>query len=90
MTPELLTILPNLSIGVIAIGGLIFVVIKFLGALDSRADKHETAMREREVAMRSLEAEIRSTLTDHLTQASIALTENSRVLSRVVLQFEKL
>ncbi len=84
----LLNILPNLSIGVVSIGGLVYVVIKFLEALDQRADKHERAMQERETSMRNLEMSVRTTLTDHLTQASIALSENTKVLARVIRHME--
>lgn len=80
----LLNILPNLSIGVVSIGGLVYVVLQFLKALDQRADKHETAMGEREQAMRNLEADVRRNLTDQLSKNTIALTEVSKILSRVV------
>src|SRR4051794_6955321 len=50
-----LSILPNLSIGVVAVGGLVYVVIQFLHALDKRAERHEAAMAEREKALRDVE-----------------------------------
>ena len=84
MSPELLSVLPNLSIGVISIGGLVYVVLQFLKALDSRADKHEKAMNEREASLRNVEESVRVTLTEHITQASVALRENTRILERVV------
>lgn len=81
---ELISVLPNLSIGVVCIAALVYVTVEFIKTLDARADKHEQAMNKREEAMRNLEASIRTTLTDHLTQASIALSENTRILSRVI------
>ena len=91
MTPELLSILPNLSIGVISIVGLVYTVLKFLEALDKRADKHERAMDERESALRNVEEQVRITLTEHITSAAVALRENTammgqntRILERVV------
>lgn len=85
---DFLSILPNLSIGVVCIGALVFVTRLFILTLDQRADKHETAMLEREVAMRALETSVRVTLTDHLTQASIALSENTKILARVLRHLE--
>lgn len=81
---DLLSVLPNLSIGVVCIGALVFITIRFLQTLDARADKHEEAMSEREKAMRDLEASVRQSLTEHLTQASIALQENTKALARVI------
>jgi len=82
-TPSLLSVLPNLSIGVVAVGGLVYVVVKFLDTLDKREEKHDTAMAEREKGMRDVEAHVRNTLANALTQSTIALEQNSRVLSRV-------
>lgn len=80
----IIQVLPNLSIGVVCIGALVYITIRFIQTLDERSDKHEVAMEKREAAMRSLEASVRSTLTDHLAQASIALAENTKVLARVI------
>ena len=84
MIENILSVLPNLSIGVVCILALVYVTNRFLQVLDARSDKHETAMREREAAMRLLESSVRTTLTEHLTQASVALAENTKVLARVV------
>lgn len=84
MPPEILTILPNLSIGVISIGGLIYVVIKFLNALDQRVVSYESAMQEREAALRDVERSVRENLYTHITQSTLALQENTKVLARVI------
>jgi tRNA(Met) C34 N-acetyltransferase TmcA len=84
MSPELLSVLPNLSIGVVSIGGLVYVVLQFLKALDNRADKHEKAMTEREASLRAVETDVRRFLTDQLSQNTIALQENTKVMGRVV------
>ena len=81
---SLVSILPNLSIGVICVLGIIYIVLKFLDALDKREQRHSLAMDEREKAMRALEASVRSTLADHLTQNSVALQENTRIMERVI------
>lgn len=73
MEPSILSILPNLSIGVISILGLIYVVLKFLDALDHR-----------EVIMRGVEKEVRDSLYKHLSESTIALQENTKTLSRVI------
>lgn len=82
--PSWISVLPNLSIGVVSIVGLVYVVLKFLAALDSRSDKHEAAMNERENALRQVESSVRITLTEHIAQASVALRENTKILERVV------
>lgn len=81
---ELLTILPNLSIGVVAIGALYFVTVKFLEKLDARAIAHELAMREREEALREVERDVRKQLTTIVSQTNTVISENTRVLGRVI------
>lgn len=80
---ELLNILPNLSIGVISVLALVYTMRMNLKALDARADKHEKAMNEREERLRVVEESVRVTLTEHITQASVALRENTKILERV-------
>lgn len=90
-----LTVLPNLSIGVVAVLALAYLSLvhsraqketqeQFMKALDDRATKHESAMQEREEALRSVEREVRSTFSKHLLESTRALEENTKVLSRVV------
>lgn len=95
MDSSLLTLLPNLSIGVVAVLGLAYVSLKhaqtqkdsqdaFIKTLDTRADKHESAMTHREQAMRELEASVRASMTEQLTKNTIALADVAKVLGRVV------
>lgn len=84
MSADFLSILPNLSIGVVSIAGLVYVVLQFLKALDNRADKHEKAMGDRETSLRAVETDVRRFLTDQLSQNTIALQENTKVMGRVV------
>ena len=84
MDTSLLSILPNLSIGVISILGLIYVVLKFLDALDKRAVQHSVAMQEREEALRAVEKDVRESLYKHLSESTMALQENTKVLARVM------
>lgn len=81
---ELLNVLPNLSIGVVSIGGLIYVTLKFLATLDIRADRHEKAMKEREDAMRALEFDVRKSLSLQLMENTNAMHNNTMVLERIV------
>lgn len=91
---DFLSILPNLSIGVVSICGLVYVVLKFLEKMDalltqylsatsSASERHEKAMSERENQLRNVETHVRETLTTALTQNTIALTDAARVLGRV-------
>lgn len=84
METSLLAILPNLSIGVISILGLIYVVLKFLDALDKRAEQHSVAMQEREQALRGVEKDVRESLYRHISESTFALQENTKVLARVI------
>ena len=84
MSSDLLTILPNLSIGVVSIIGLIYVVTQFLKALDERADKHEAAMARREEAIRNIETSVRASLTEQITKNTVILMDVAKVLGRVV------
>lgn len=84
MDASLLSILPNLSIGVISILGLIYVVVKFLDALDKRTVQHADAMKERELALRQVEKDVRDSLYKHLSESTLALQENTKVLARVM------
>lgn len=84
METSLISILPNLSIGVISILGLVYVVLKFLAALDRRAEQHAEAMKEREQALRDVEKDVRSSLYAHLSESTAALQENTKILSRVI------
>lgn len=82
MSTELLTILPNLSIGVISVGALVFVTIKFLMHLDTRANSHEIAMKERESALREVEREVRVTILNQLSKNTEVLNDTVKTLER--------
>lgn len=84
MESSLISVLPNLSIGVISILGLIYVVIKFLDALDKIRIQHSDAMKEREQALRQVEKDVRNSLYAHLSESTTALQENTKVLARVM------
>lgn len=84
MEPSFLTVLPNLSIGVIAVLSLVYTVMRFLEAMDVRTKRHEESMTEREKALREVEAEIRVTLSQNLTESTHAIQENTKVLARVL------
>ncbi len=82
--PTILSVLPNLSIGVISVVALVYTVMKFLEALDRRTVQHAEAMKERELALRAVEKDVRESLYKHLSESTAALQENTRVLSRVI------
>jgi len=84
----LLSVLPNLSVGVVSIGALVYIVIEFLKRMDERTTKHETAMKEREEALRTVEREIRAQLATQLSLSTAALTENAKVMERAIKQLD--
>lgn len=88
MEPSIASILPDLAIGVVSVLGLVYVVIKFLAALDTRAEQHSEAMQEREQALRDVEASVRESLYKHITESTVALQENTKMLGRVMNHFD--
>lgn len=89
MEASLISVLPNLSIGVVAVLSLVYVVRVFLNAMDERTIRHELAMKEREGAHRDLETQVRETLSTHLTESTHTVKENTKILERVVKHFER-
>lgn len=83
MESSLLTILPNLSIGVVSVLSLVYVTLNFLKHLDLRSTKHEEAMKEREDHLRIVEKEVRTNILDQLSQNSILMAETAKTLERV-------
>lgn len=73
----LTSILPNLSVGVVAIGAIVYITM--LNNKRAREDQTEflTELKEREKAFRELESEIRTNIFEQLQ-------ENSRVMERVI------
>lgn len=84
MEPSLLTILPNLSIGVISIGALVYISKEFLRHLDTRATMHEQSMSERENQIRQVEREVRTTVLDQLSQNTIVMNDTLRSHERLM------
>lgn len=89
MTSELLAVIPNLSIGVVCIGALVYITVRFLEKLDERAMAHESAMSERETALRGVEREIRTELVGALGRSSEAIAQNTRIMERVVTSLDR-
>lgn len=84
MESSLLTILPNLSIGVIAVGALVYICIQFLKHLDTRDVRHAAERAENQKTLRELEREARTSLSNTLSQSNFALSENTKMMNRVV------
>lgn len=89
METELLTILPNLSIGVVCIGALVYISNKFLIHLDQRARQHETSMSERESALRKVESEVRTTILTQLSKNTEVMNDTTKTLERVVTALDR-
>lgn len=74
---EFLSILPNLSIGVISVLALVYVTRQFIDHLKAQHKDHMLEVKEREHAMRSLENEVRKEIMGQLSL-------NTNAMSRVV------
>ena len=74
---DLLTILPNLSIGVVSILALVYTTRSFLLHLKSERTEERKERVEDEKAFRTLEREIRDNIIGQLN-------ENTRVFTRVL------
>lgn len=79
-----IAVLPNLSIGVVSVLGLLWVTAKFLAALDEQAKRHERVQADSEKAIRLLEADVRRTLSTQLVENTLATKENTIVMQRIV------
>lgn len=88
MEQSLLTILPNLSIGVISVLSLVYVTLKFLTHLDERTMRHEVAMTERESHLRTVEKEVRNNILGQLAQNNQLMAETAKTLERVSLHLD--
>lgn len=79
---DLTAFIKDTSISVFTVAALVYVVIIFTKFIKDQSSEHRLAMKEREDAFREIEKEMRGTLTEHIVQSNIALTENSRALER--------
>lgn len=79
-----LNAISQLSIGVVAVLGLVYVSIKHNTALDKQREDFLTALKEQNTAFRELEASVRANLTEQLTKNTVALSDVAKVLGRVV------
>ena len=100
MEQSVLTLLPNLSIGVVSILALGYVTKSFLQHLDARSiahqtsmleisHKHQEAMNDREVAIRAVEREVRTTLLLQLNKNTEVMNDTTKALERVVTVLDK-
>lgn len=74
--------LQEASISIVAVAALVYTTFIFIRFIKEQSIEHRIAMNEREASLREVEKEIRHTLTEHIVQSNIALTENSRALER--------
>lgn len=89
MSPELLSTIPNLSIGVISVLSLVYVTLTFVKHLDTRTERHEVAMKEREGALRAVESEVRNNILTQLSQNSQVMAETSKTMERVMIHLDR-
>lgn len=78
----LISIIPQLSIGVVAIVALVYVARTFLLHLRAREETHEIELGKREDGLRALEKEVRTSVMDQLSK-------NTRAFERVMDHFNK-
>lgn len=89
MSPELLTILPNLSIGVVSVCSLVYISIKFLDHLAATGKAHEASMSERETQIRSVEREVRTKVLDQLQQNSMVMADTVKSHERLMASLDR-
>lgn len=78
---DLLTILPNLSIGVVAVLALAWYAKKSMETQNDMHKQHMKELKEREVAMREVEKEVRTSITTQLN-------ENTKIMHKVAIFLE--
>lgn len=85
---DLLSVLPNLSIGVVSVLALVYVTLRFIQHLNATHTEHMTELKEREHALRAVEVEVRQSITSQLVENTKVMTESNKVLERVVRQLD--
>jgi hypothetical protein len=78
-----LSILPNLSIGVVAVIGMIYLSIRHGNSLERQQENFLAALDKQQQSFRDLEADVRRNLTDQLTKNTVALTDVAKLLAHV-------
>lgn len=78
-----LSILPNLSIGVVAVCGMIYLSIRHSEAMERQQNIFLVALEKQQESFRELETSVRTGLTDQLTKNTVALTDVAKLLARV-------
>lgn len=73
MDTSLISVLPNLGVGVASVIAIVIITKEFLKALEKSQQ-----------ALRNLEFSVRQTMTDQLTKNSVVMSESIKVLERVV------
>lgn len=89
MEASLLTILPNLSIGVISVLSLVYVTLNFNKTLESRSQRYDVTMTEQNNALREVEKEVRTSILEQLAKNSEVMKETSKTLERVMFHLDK-
>lgn len=87
---DIATFLQEASISIVSVAALVYVVFIFIRFIKEQSVEHRIAMKEREQSLREVEKEVRSTLTEHIVQSNIALSENSKALERSAVVNEKI
>jgi hypothetical protein len=86
---DFITALPNLSIGVVAVLGLVYVSLRHNQALDKQREDFLSALGKQQESFRELETSVRASLTEQLTKNTLALSETAQVLARVIRHLDK-
>lgn len=73
MEQSLISALPNLSIGVIAVLSLVYVTRQFIDQLRTLSMKHMEEIKEREIALRTVEKEVRTTILTALNESTAVM-----------------
>lgn len=90
---DILSILPNLGIGVVAVLSLVYVAKEFIAAQRASQDEHRKQitqmhsdhmkeLRERELAIRDVEREVRTEVNEQLSRSSTIMERAVRVLDK--------
>lgn len=97
MTDSFLSILPNLSIGVIAIGVLgasYYFFVRYLEKRDAQQIDQQAAhmlqLDDRERHARKLEQDFRSQITEQLTKNTVAMAQSSAIILECTKTMERM
>ncbi len=86
--------LANLGLGGAAIVAIIIIVRLYSDRMDTMVkeltERHDEAIKESQEQLRAIERDFRKVVSEQLSQATTALSQNARIMERVVNKLDQM